>query len=92
VDVPVALFDLKDFIVVFSPTFVIGITIYILGIIVYLLKPNTRTSWVFLVLCFGLGIYGITGFEIQSTYRTVRLHYLALSLFPFSFIHLGLVL
>jgi len=91
VDVPVALFDLKDFIVVFSPTFVIGITIYILGIIVYLLKPNTRTSWVFLVLCFGLGIYGITGFEIQSTYRTVRLHYLALSLFPFSFIHLGLV-
>jgi len=91
VDVPVALFSLKDFIVVFSPTFIIGITIYILGIIVYLLKPNTRTSWVFLILCFGLGIYGITGFEIQSSYRTLRLHYLALSFFPFSFIHLGLV-
>ena len=91
VDVPIALFDWRDFVIVFSPTFIIGITIYTLGIIVYLLKPNTHTSWVFLVMCFGLGIYGITGFEIQSSYFFIRLHYLALSLFPFCFIHLGLV-
>jgi sigma-B regulation protein RsbU (phosphoserine phosphatase) len=91
VDVPVALFGWKDFIVVFFPPVITGIAIYILGVIVYLLKPNTRTSWVFLVMCFGISVYGITGFEIQSSYLFMRLHYLTLSLFPFCFIHLGLI-
>lgn len=88
--VPVDVFDLKDLIVVFSPTFICGLAIFAIAFIVYILKPNTSTSWVFLIMCFCLGIYGITGFEIQSSYVLVRFHYLILSLFPFCFLHLGL--
>lgn len=91
VAVPVRTFELKDFIIVFLPTFICGLAIFAVAVVVYVLKPNTATSWVFLVMCFCLGIYGITGFEIQSSYATVRLHYLALALFPFSFFHLGAI-
>ena len=89
--VPVTIFTFKDFFYVFSPTFIIGITMYILGIIVYLLKPNTYTSWVFLIMCLTLGIYGITGFECQSTHAFIGLNTYALSIFPFCFFHLGLI-
>jgi len=91
VAVPVRDFNLKDLIYVFLPTFLIGLIIYTLGIIVYILKSHTMTGWVFLVMCFSLGIYGITGFEIQSTFMLVRLHMLAMCLFPATFIHLGLI-
>jgi sigma-B regulation protein RsbU (phosphoserine phosphatase) len=91
VRVPVGTFDWRDFFMVFFPTFFIGLAIFTLGFIVYVLKPGTLTSWTFLVMCFSLGIYGITGFEIQSSYILVRFHYLILSLFPFCFVHLGLV-
>jgi sigma-B regulation protein RsbU (phosphoserine phosphatase) len=91
VTVAVDVFDLKDFFLVFSINFVVGLAICVLGFVVYFLKPNTTTSWVFLVLCFCVGNYGTTGFEIQSSYSLVRFHYTVLSIFPFTFLHLGLV-
>lgn len=91
VAIPVDVFDLKDFFLVFSINFVVGLAICVLGFVVYILKPNTTTSWVFLVLCFCVGSYGTTGFEIHSSYSLVRFHYTVLSIFPFTFLHLGLV-
>jgi phosphoserine phosphatase RsbU/P len=91
VSVPVAIFTLADFFTVFSVNFFVGLAICILGFIVYVLKPNTSTSWVFLILSFTIGNYGITGFEIHSSYYLVRFHYLVLSVFPFTFLHLGLI-
>ncbi len=88
---PVTLFSLKDFILVFLAPFLCGTAIFALGVIAFAIKPNTRTSLLFLVMCFGLGIYGITGFEIHSSYSLVRLHYLVLSVFPSCFLHLGLI-
>jgi len=91
VAVAVDVFDWKDFFMVFSINFVVGLAICVLGFVVYFLKPGTRTSWVFLVLCFSVGSYGTTGFEIHSSYSLIRFHYTVLSLFPFTFLHLGLV-
>ncbi len=91
VSVPVDIFTLKDFFMVFSINFFVGLAICILGFIVYILKPNTFTSWAFLILSFTIGHYGITGFEIHSSYCLVRFHYLVLSIFPFTFLHLGLI-
>jgi sigma-B regulation protein RsbU (phosphoserine phosphatase) len=91
VTVAVDIFDLKDFFLVFSINFVVGLAICVLGFVVYFLKPNTATSWVFLILCFCVGNYGTTGFEIQSSYSLVPFHYTVLSIFPFTFLHLGLI-
>jgi serine phosphatase RsbU (regulator of sigma subunit) len=91
VTVPVATFDLKDFILVFLIPFLGGLTIYTLGVIAYLLKPAIKTSWVFYILCFCLGTYMVTGFEMQSTYFSVHFHYLIIPLFPATFFHLGLI-
>lgn len=91
VTVPVALFNMKDFILVFSINFVVGLAICILGVAVYVLKPNTITSWTFLLMGLTIGQYGVTGFEIHTSYYLVRFHYFVLSIFPFTFLHLGLI-
>jgi sigma-B regulation protein RsbU (phosphoserine phosphatase) len=91
VTVPVAVFDLKDFFMVFSINFIVGLAICTLGVIVYVLKPDTITSWTFLLMGFTIGLYGVTGFEIHTSYHLVRLHYIVLSFFPFTFLHLGLI-
>jgi phosphoserine phosphatase RsbU/P len=91
VAVPVDVFDLKDFFLIFSINFFVGLAICVLGFVVFILKPNTATSWVFMILCFCVGNYGTTGFEIHSSYHLVRFHYTVLSIFPFTFLHLGLI-
>jgi serine phosphatase RsbU (regulator of sigma subunit) len=91
VTVPVAIFDLKDFVLVFLIPILGGMAIYVLGVIAYLLKPRMTTSWVFFILCFCLGTYMVTGFEMQSSYFSVNFHYLIIPLFPATFFHLGLI-
>ena len=91
VTVPAATFDLKGFVLVFLIPFLGGVAIYALGFIVYIFKPRVATSWVFYILCFCLGTYMVTGFEMQSTYFSVNFHYLIIPLFPATFFHLGLI-
>jgi sigma-B regulation protein RsbU (phosphoserine phosphatase) len=91
VKVPVHLFSIKDFLLIFLITFVGGLIFYALGFVVYVLKPNLSTSWVFLMATFGQAIYMLTGFEIQSTYVLVKLHYFILGIYPAFFFHLGLI-
>ncbi|HYA93313.1 MAG TPA: hypothetical protein VEK32_17625, partial [Thermodesulfobacteriota bacterium] len=91
VTVPAATFDLKGFVLVFLIPFLGGVAIYALGFIVYIFKPRVATSWVFYFLCFCLGTYMVTGFEMQSSYFSVNFHYLIIPLFPATFFHLGLI-
>ena len=85
---PVHAFSLKDFLIVFVVAYVFGVAVYVLGFIVYLLKPNIHSSWVFLVMCFAMGTYVGTGFEIQSSYHFVHIHYLIIPLVAGSLFHL----
>lgn len=89
--VPVTTFEPKDFFLVFFIPFFGGLALFSLGVVVYLLKPNIRASWVFLILSFSLGTYMATGFEMQSTYVFEHFHYLIIPLFPATFLHLGLI-
>lgn len=89
--VPVTVFELKDFFLVFFIPFFGGLALFALGLVVYLLKPNIRASWVFLILSFSLGSYMVTGFEMQSTYFFEHFHYLIIPLFPATFLHLGII-
>ena len=91
VNVPVDIFTVKDFLLVFFIVFLVGSIIYAFGITVYLLKPNMRVSWVFLLASLWLGTYMVSGFEIQSSYSLVRFHYLCLCLIPPALFHLFLI-
>jgi sigma-B regulation protein RsbU (phosphoserine phosphatase) len=88
--VPTTKFTTYDFIMVLL-VMSIGLALFFLGFIVYLLKPNTASSWVFFFFCVVLGLYLITGFEIQSTYLFVHPHWLLIPLFPAALCHLGLI-
>ena len=57
VTVPVTHFQFNDFFKTVLFTYLGGIILFILGFIVYLLKPDTPASWAFLLLCFFLGTY-----------------------------------
>ncbi len=91
ITVPVAVFTLKDFVLIFFITFLGGLIFATLGFIVYFMKPNMRMSWVFLLACFGQAIYMVTGFEVQSSYTFMRFHCFVVSLYPAFFFHLGLI-
>jgi hypothetical protein len=89
--VSVTLFSLYDFLLVFLFPLFCGAVIFTLGLIVFILKPHTKTSWVFFVFCFSLAFYVTTGFEMQSTYYLVQIHYLMVPFVPAVLLHLGLI-
>jgi serine phosphatase RsbU (regulator of sigma subunit)/preprotein translocase subunit SecE len=89
VTVPTTTFSFYDFVIVFLVPFLGGLALFCLGFIAYFLKPNVSTSWVFFLSCLFVGIYMVTGFEIQSTYLFVNLHYLIIPLMPATLFHLG---
>jgi len=88
--IPTTIFDIKDFFLAFFVTFLGGVILFCLGVIVVLFKPTALTSWIFFCMCFTLGSYMITAFEVLSTYQLVRFHTSLLSIFPITFFHLGL--
>jgi len=90
VTVPVTIFSIRDFTLAFLVTFLGGLALFVLGVVVVFFKPSKSTSWVFFAMCFTLGSYMITSFEILSTYTFVRFHYSVLSIFPITFFHLAL--
>jgi class 3 adenylate cyclase len=88
VTIPVHTFGIKDFLILFVAPFIVGLAVYTLGFIVYVLKPNIHSSWIFLIVCFSLGTYVGTAFEIQSSYHLVYIHYLIIPLVPAAVFHL----
>jgi class 3 adenylate cyclase len=90
VTVPTAKFRLRDFFIVFLVPFVGGSIIFCLGCIVYVLKPNEYSSWIFFSFCLFLGIYIITSIEMQSTYVFAQLNYFCIPLVPATLFHLCL--
>jgi adenylate cyclase len=89
--IPVTLFGPLDYFLVFLIPFAAGTTIFIIGVIVYFMKPAITSSWVFLVACFALGTYAVTGFDLQSTYYISSLHLTIIPLMAGSFLHLALI-
>ncbi len=89
VAIPTAIFGLTDFFMAYVVPLFGGIVFFGLGFIVYLLKPNTSTSWVFFLSGLAVSIYMFTGFEMQSTYHFVHLNYLINPLMPATLFHLS---
>ena len=91
VSVPVTIFTTRDFFLAFFVTFFGGVILYMLGVVVVLLKPNIKASWVFFASCSGVAGYMITSFEILTTYTLLPFHHLALCFMAAPFLHLALI-
>lgn len=86
---PTATFSMMDFLIVFLLPFLGGVAVFCIGFIVYILKPNISSSWVFFFFCLVVGVYMATGFEMQSTYLFVHLHYFMIPFQGAILFHLG---
>jgi PAS domain S-box-containing protein len=80
--VPTMRFGLKDFIYCFVTTFLFGIIMLSLGTLTGLYSQDKVVGLTFLGMCIAIGMYGATGFEIQSSALLMPLHLLFLDLVP----------
>jgi len=85
-------FTWSDLLLAFGLTFLIGILFFLLGAIIFVLKPDTQVSWVFLIACFFLSISNIIAFDYLSTHAgLVRVYLFCIPYLGASVIHLSLV-
>ena len=91
VSVPTMRFTWTDLFFTFGPTFVAGILYLIMGLVVYVLKPDTKVTWVFFLCCLLIGLYQITNFDVSSGHRFVRLYLLLYVFIPAATLHLSLL-
>ena len=92
VTVPTMRFTWNDLLMTFGVTFVAGWIYVLIGLAVFLLKPDTKVSWAFFVACVSLSLFAITSFDIQSTHAGfIRIYLLVNALWPAAFVHLALV-
>jgi class 3 adenylate cyclase len=85
-------FDWADLFMTFGLTCLSGLGYMLIGIVVFLLKPDTKVTSAFVVACFFLSLFAIISFDIQSTHwGFIRLYLLVNAFFPAAFFHLSLV-
>jgi class 3 adenylate cyclase len=85
-------FGWDDLVMTFGVTFVSGLIYVLIGLVVFLLKPDTKVSWAFFIACVCLSLFAITSFDIQSTHAGfIRIYLFVNALWPAAFVHLALV-
>jgi class 3 adenylate cyclase len=88
---PIAPFTTEDLLATFGVEFLAALLYIVLGVVVFVMKPDTELSWVFFLACFWLAIYVITGFDTVSTHKSLLAYHLAGIFLPASFAHMSLV-
>jgi len=90
VTVPTMRFSWLDSLLTFGITFISGIIFMLIGLIVYVMKPDTKASWSFLTGCFLLSVYSIVNFELITTHNFVSLIHLSAAFFPAACVHFSM--
>jgi class 3 adenylate cyclase len=67
-NVSVMLFTAVDLLMTFGILFFLGSVYLIIGITVFILKPDIKVSWVFFTACFLLAVSNFVSFDIESTH------------------------
>ena len=92
ITIPTMLFSSVDLLLNFGFPFLSGIVYLFIGVIVFILKPDTKVSWTFLLACFFLSVYTITAFDCVSTHcGFIRIYLFAETFLPAAFIHFSLL-
>lgn len=90
--VPTMRFSDGDLFLTFGVIFLQAIVYVILALVVFFLKPNTETSWVFLVTCLIQSLSDMSSFDIESTHFGFIRVYLGLNaLLPAAVLHLAMI-
>ena len=88
--VPTTLFTWVDLAATFGLQFFAALAYISIGIIVFILKPDTSVSWSFLLLCTFLSLYNIADFDKGST-GLANIYMLAMTFISGAGIHLSLL-
>ena len=76
-------FAWTDLLMTFGSLFLEGIAYMLIGVIVFVMKPNLRVSWIFLTVCLFLSLWSITIFDMQAThFGFIRFYLMATALIP----------
>jgi len=85
-------FTLTDFVVIFGTLLLVSIIFLVIGSIVFVMKPDTPVSWTFFLLCFFLGLFNVTAFDVAATHRGfVRWYFFATAFLPAAGAHMSLL-
>ena len=81
--VPTMLFTWTDLLMTFGSLFAAGIAYMFISVVVFVMKPNTKVSWIFLFIGFFLGLWSITIFDMQAThFGFIRFYLMATAVIP----------
>jgi phosphoserine phosphatase RsbU/P len=84
-------FTLLDLLMTFGITFTAGITYILIGLIVFVMKPDSKASRTFLTACLFLSLWSITIFDNHTTHcGFIRIALMAAAFFPAAFVHFSL--
>jgi class 3 adenylate cyclase len=90
--IPTMRFTAVDLLTTFGVLFSTGFLYVMIGIIVFILKPDIKVSWVFFLSGFLMGISSICTFDIETTHlRLVRIVFAADTFQPALVLHLCLL-
>ena len=90
-NITVMRFTLVDFLMTFGIEFVAGLLYVVLGVVVFVLKPDTHVSWAHFSACYAVGLYVMSGFDMVSSHSILPLYYFVNAWVPAGFVHLSLV-
>lgn len=90
--IPTMKFSVSDFVIIVGGFFLVAAIYLILGVIVFVLKPDTPTSWSFLLLCSFLSAVYLTSFDVGTNDRGyLRWYMFFITFIPAAVIHLSLL-
>jgi class 3 adenylate cyclase len=84
-------FGWVDLLIMFGMEYFAGIVFCVLGIVVFVLKPNTGGSWAFFLTCWSTSIFTALTFDVESSHRLIRLYFTANGFCAAAVAHLSLL-
>ena len=91
-DIPTMRFNVADFVVLVGTLFLTGLIYLAIGVIVFVLKPDTRVSWSHLLLCLCLSAFNLTAFDVAATHAGfVRWYFSVTAFLPAAGVHLSML-
>ncbi len=89
--IPTMRFTLTDILVIFGIPFLTGFIYLLIGAIVFIMKPDIKTSFTYLLFCLFLSTYSILLFDLNTTRYFIKWFFIsAQALVPAGAIHLSL--
>lgn len=88
---PSAIFTLRDYLLLFGAYLISGLTLALIGIIVWWLKPAAPASQALCLIGLTGGVFALTGADLYGPHWFFRLHVLGEAFFPAGLVHLALV-